>query len=121
MHINRYLEGSTNTSKYICSFISAPTASPENVTAEAIRFDMITVNWRQVPCLERNGEITGYVVRASIDGEVVASTGVGSANTATLTGLSPLQTYSLSVAAVNSEGTGALSSPIIVTTPLTSM
>ena len=91
------------------------------MTAEVIRFDMIVVNWGPVPCLERNGEITGYVVRASIDGEVVASTSVGNANLATLTGLSPLQTYALSIAAVNSEGTGTLSSPIIVTTPLTSM
>ena len=103
------------------SSISAPTASPESVTGEAISFDVIVVTWGQIPCLERNGEITGYVVRASNDGEVAASTSVGVANAATLTGLSPLQTYALSVAAVNSEGTGMHSSPVFVTTPLTSI
>ena len=87
------------------------------------------VKWGQVPCLERNGEITGYVARAiavgkvvarALDDEkVVASTNVGLTDTATLTGLSPLETYAVSVAAITDQGTGPYSSPVHVTTPQT--
>ena len=106
---------------------SAPTGSPENVTAEAIAFDTVKVAWGEVSCLERGGEITGYEVRASIHGGVVGSssvdvsTSVGVTHTATLTGLSPYQTYAISIAAVNDQGTGPHDTMVIVKTPLTSM
>ena len=91
------------------------------MSAEAVSYDKIQVAWSDLPCLEHNGLITGYVIQVSLDGEIVSATSVGISATATLTGLLPLRTYAVSVAAVNAQGTGPHSYPVHLTTPLTSM
>ena len=62
-------------------------------------------------CLDRNGEITGYIAQA-VRNEMVerfASVG-GGATQATISGLSPSTSYSVQVAAVNGAGIGSYSS-----------
>ena len=104
----------------VCS--TAPGAPPPDVTAKAVSYDTIQVAWGELPCVEHNGLITGYVVQVSLDGEVVSTTdSVGSSTATTLTSLLPLRTYSVSVAAATEQGIGPHSSPVAVTTPLTSM
>ena len=64
-----------------------------------------------MPCLDRNGEITGYTVKVTLSGMVVATENVndGSAREATVSGLTPSTDYFVTVAAVNSAGTGPIS------------
>ena len=89
------------------------------MSAEAVSYDTIQVVWAELPCTERNGLITGYIVDSVLDEETVSTTSMGISTSATLNGLLPLKTYAVSVAAVNDEGTGPYSEPKLITTPLT--
>ena len=71
-------------------------------------------------CLDRNGEITGYIAQAvrysnEIMVEGTASVG-GDAEQTTISGLSPSTWYTVQVAAVNGAGTGAYSGVLSVRT-----
>ena len=80
----------------------------------------ITVQWEMVPCISRNGDITGYSVRYT---EVES----GSTQTVSVPGGDTLMTtiedvmsstnYSIEVAAVNDNLIGIYSDPVIVETP----
>ena len=48
----------------------APSAAPTNVSASAISSTALTVQWETVPCIEQNGDITGYTVRVLESGEM---------------------------------------------------
>ena len=77
----------------------------------------VTVQWGEVPCLHRNGEITGYSAQAVKNGVVERTTNVpGAAREATITGLSPSTQYTVQVAAVNDAGTGPYSTGISIRT-----
>ena len=77
----------------------------------------LTVQWVAVPCIEQNGDITGYTVRVLESGEMERVEDVGDLNEVTISELTPSTTYSIQVAAVNSEGTGPYSDLIIIDTP----
>ena len=96
-----------------CVFLStAPSAGPASVTAGTVTANSITVQWEEVPCLHRNGEITGYTVVARTSGEVVKSVDVDAddGREVTVSGLNPNTQYSVIVAAVNSAGTSPATS-----------
>ena len=100
-----------------CVFLSpAPSGGPASVTAGNVTANSITVQWEEVPCLHRNGEITDYTVIARTSGEVVQSDDVDDGREATVSGLNPNTQYSVSVAAVNSAGTSPATS-IDIETP----
>ena len=63
-----------------------------------------------MPCLDRNGEITGYIAQAVRNGMVEGTASVsGDARQVTISGLSPSTSYTVQVAAVNGAGTGPYS------------
>ena len=70
-----------------------------------------------MPCLHRNGEITGYKVVARALGEVdrVVNVSDGGNRKATFSGVTPNVQYTVYVAAVNSAGTGPNNSVLIDT------
>ena len=87
---------------------TAPTGPPDQITLVTVTPNSATVQWGEVTCLQRNGEITGYTVTATnSDGmdEGTASVDVD-ARQATISGLTPSTQYTVSVAAVNSAGPG---------------
>ena len=44
--------------------LTVPSAAPDNLMASSITMSAsITVTWEPVPCMYRNGVITGYVIR----------------------------------------------------------
>ena len=67
--------------------------------------------------MDHNGEITGYTVNATLSRMVVATENVndGSARRGTVSGLTPSTEYIVTVAAINSAGTGPFSSISIET------
>ena len=87
---------------------SAPGDSPLEVRALATSPISITIRWGRVPCINRNSNITGYIVRYSKDGgrtvDVTVSGTGQSDRTYTATSLAPNTSYSIQVAAVNSTG-----------------
>ena len=73
----------------------------------------ITVQWGAVPCIEQNGEITGYSVQY---GNQAQSVSVGNATEITISNLTPSTTYNVQVAAVNDADTGDYSNIISIMT-----
>ena len=85
-----------------------------SVTTPSSSSSTITVQWGSVPCIHQNGVITGYSVQYGVVGSGnTTSMPVGGADTTqtTIGDLMSSTTYSIQVAAVNSEGTGVYSDP----------
>ena len=81
----------------------------------------ILIQWGRVPCINRNSNITGYIVRYSRGGGSTVSVSVSgtgqSERTYTATLLVPSTSYSIQVAAVTSTGvTGPFSTTVTETT-----
>ena len=73
----------------------------------------ITVRWRKIPCIERNGDITGYIVRYGSETQSVSG---GSVTETTISNLTPSITYNIQMATVNNADTGPFSSSISIMT-----
>lgn len=43
--------------------IPAPSSPPERITVTAVTPTSITITWQRVPCVDRNTEVTQYVIR----------------------------------------------------------
>ena len=96
----------------------APSATPNSVSVYAMSSTAIIIQWEAVPCIEQNGDITGYTVRVLESGEMErVEDVVGDVNEVTISDLTPSTTYSIQVAPVNSEDTGPYSDQIIIDTP----
>ena len=93
----------------------APSAAPNFVSVPDVTSSNITVQWRQVPCIHRNGDIIGYPVRYGEVGIAVGNrtimtvSGDSSGGMYTITGLSTDTVYTVEVAAKTSAGTGVYS------------
>ena len=75
----------------------------------------VYLRWREVPCVQQNGLITGYVARYyathGADKGVQLNKSVVTTDD-TIDGLIPKTEYAFQVAAVNVNGTGPFSEPI---------
>ena len=90
------------------------------MTASVTGPTIVFVSWERVDCIDRNSEISGYTVLYGPVGGTAVNDSVSGTNHQTYTAvrLSPSKTYSIEVAAVNSDGgVGPFSSPIFVRTP----
>ena len=98
---------------------TAPSAPPDSVSISEVTSSSITVQWEMVPCIHRNGDITGYSVQYGIQGQstqTMSAPGDSSGGSYEITGLQSSTTYSIQVAARNSAGTGDYSDPYLITT-----
>ena len=83
------------------------------MSVSVISSTSITVQWGAVPCIEQNGNITGYIVRYGSQAQSVSG---GSVTEITISNLTPSTTYNVQVAAVNNAGTGDYSNIISIIT-----
>ena len=97
------------------AFFPAPSDTPQEVTIVDTTSTEITLQWKEVPCIEQNGDIIGYTVRYSISGSNITLRNY-SDTVATLVDLIPFTNYSIEVAAFNVNGTGPFSSPVYMRT-----
>ena len=97
------------------AFSPAPSGTPQEVTIVDTTSTKITIQWKELPCSDRNGDITGYTVRYSISGSNITLRNY-SDTAATLVDLIPFTNYSIEVAAVNDNGTGPFSTPVYMRT-----
>ena len=97
---------------------TVPSRGPTSIIPGNTTPTSITVHWQEVPCLHRNGEITGYIVQVIDSNDTLKGTVNVSNNAqkATVSGLTPSTLHTVQVAAVNIAGIGAYSSTLIKTT-----
>ena len=104
----------------ISSLSPVPSAPPGGITAFNVAPTSFSVQWETVPCIQRNGDITGYSVRYGVLGNGGMETltmVVPDILMTNLTGLVPATSYLVQVAGVNGLGVGVYGE-ITVTTPL---
>ena len=95
---------------------TAPSAAPTSVSVSEVTSSSITVQWGAVPCIHRNGDITGYSVQYGVVGsESIQNISVSGANV-TISNLAPSTKYIVQVAAMNDVGTGEYSDPVTTNT-----
>ncbi|CAI8022444.1 Receptor-type tyrosine-protein phosphatase delta, partial [Geodia barretti] len=88
---------------------SAPSGPPTSVRNGTITPTSITVKWDEVPCLHRNGRITGYMVHVESIGQNDKMFNVGDIRETAILELMPSTEYTVQVAAVNIIGRGPFS------------
>ena len=93
----------------------APSAAPTSVSVSEVTSSSITVQWGAVPCIHRNGDITGYSVQYGVVGSESTQNMTVSGASASITGLVESTTYTIEVAAVNNAGIGVHSEPMMIT------
>ena len=85
---------------------TAPSAAPNSVSVSEVTSSSITVQWGTVPCIHRNGHITGYSVQYGVVGsesiQTMTVSGVVSGGMYKVSELKQLTNYTIEVAAVNS-------------------
>ena len=100
-------------------FLSVPSGHPINITTSDVISSSITIEWGPVNCIQRNGDITGYLLRYTAEESGIilnVSVSGGDTTKATISGLYAATTYSIEVAAVNGVGIGVYSAESIVIT-----
>ena len=97
--------------------LSAPSAPPEGIQVPSRTIFSITVEWQAVPCIHRNGNITGYAIIYHMRGNNQKYNVRSSGTMLDIPDLQPSTTYVISVAAVNSEGLGVLGTITASTLP----
>ena len=94
---------------------SVLSGAPQSLEAMFVQPTEVSLRWREVPCFQQNGPITGYVVRyyttCGPDRNVHQNRSVVTAGDI-IDGLTPNTEYAFQVAAVNVNGTGPFSEPI---------
>ena len=97
---------------------TVPSGAPGPITLVTVTPNSATVQWGEVPCLQRNGEITDYTFTATNPGGMEEGTAIVDvdARQGTISGLTAYTQYTVSVAAVNRAGTGH-STTLTVETP----
>ena len=87
----------------------APSGEPQNVTGTTINSTSIRIQWKDVNCIKRNGEILAYnVAYRAVDYSQpsLSLRASPSVRSLVLNHLIPRTNYNLLVAAVNVNGTG---------------
>ena len=88
---------------YVCLMFTAPSGTPHSISFSSVTLTSITVQWRELVCSDRNGEITGYTVEYSSTTPPPHTNTVtvsGSSNTRLVVGsLLPRTSYIFSVGA----------------------
>ena len=94
---------------------SVPSGAPQSLESMFVQSTEVSLRWREVPCFQQNGPITGYVVMYyathGADGDAQQNKSVVTTGNI-IDGLTPNTEYGFQVAAVNVNGTGPLSEPI---------
>ena len=94
-------------------FSAVPSPLPSSISTSSTP-TTITVQWGEVECIDRNGEITGYSVRYSGGGSTdTMPVSGGDTRQTTISGLTPSTDYTIKVAAVNSVGAGPYSTGMV--------
>lgn len=123
MHAQSYVcwfTPSTPLSFHCCIHQAAPSGTPKNFTMLEVSSSSVTLSWAAPPAVEQNGHLTGYTVNYSTTAAPSHTVRRVSESILTLSGLQPLEELVVSVAAVNSNGTGPYTIPLSLRLPANS-
>jgi len=97
-----------------CYNSTVPSLPPQNVTVTSAEPVSLRVSWQQLPIVHHNGPLTGHVIQYTMVGSSdMMSVTVTSGTTYTISGLVAFVNYSIRVAAMNVDGTGPFSIPVV--------
>ena len=102
-----------------CYNSTVPSSPPLNVMVTSVYPVSLMVSWQPLPEIELNGQITGYVVQYTklsdimSDSSYIMSENVNSGTTHIISELVAYVNYSVTVAAVNVNGIGPFSIPVV--------
>ena len=94
-----------------CYNSTVPSSPPQNVMVTSVNLASLMVSWDPSPPIDHNGPIT-YMIQYSRGGTSDIMN-VNSGTTHTISGLVAYVDYSVTVAAVNVNGTGPFSNPVV--------
>ena len=94
---------------------TGPSSPPQNVLVTSVNSTSLMVSWQPPPVvINRSGQIRGYVIHYAKVGSVeTREVNVTSGTTHTISGLDASVDYSVIVAAMDNNGTGHFSDPVI--------
>ena len=95
-----------------CYNSTAPSSSPQNVMVTSVNPASLRVSWQLPSTINYNGPITGHVIWYT-GGGTSDMRNVNSGTVHTISGLVAYVNYSVTVAAVNVNGTGPFSNPVV--------
>ena len=98
----------------------APSSAPQSLSVLNVMATSVVLSWNELACLERNGDINGYMIRYVGDSQTITESSLGASRTYMVEDLIPFTEYSFSVAAVNSISTGPFSDQPMTTRTLES-
>ena len=97
-----------------CYNSTVPSSPPREVTVTTVIPASLMVSWLRPTARNRNGPITSYMIHYTrVEPSDIMSVNVTSGTTYTISGLVGYVNYSVTVAAVNVNGTGPFSSPMV--------
>ena len=97
-----------------CYNSTVPSSPPQNVMVTSVNPALLMVSWTKPPRRDHNGQITSYEIQYTRVGSSDSmSVNVNSGTTHTISGLVAYVNYSVIVAAVNVNGTGPFSNPVV--------
>ena len=96
-----------------CYNHTAPSLSPQNVMVTSVNPASLGVSWQQPPVKDHNGPIDYVIQYIMVESSDMMSVNVNSGTTHILSGLVACVNYSVTVAAVNVNGTGPFSNPVV--------
>ena len=99
-----------------CYNSTVPSSPPQNVMVTSVNPASLRVSWQLPSVINRNGPITGHVIQYTrVGSQDMERMNVPSGTTHTISGLVACTKYSVTVAAVNDNGTGPFSEPVVQT------
>ena len=95
-----------------CYYSTVPSSPPQNVMVTSVNPASLRVSWQLPSTINYNGPISGHVIRYT-EGGTSNMRNVNSTTIHTISGLIAFVDYSVTVAAVNVNGTGNFSNPVV--------
>ena len=93
---------------------TVPSSPPTNIIVMSAHPASLNISWEPPLEIEQNGPITDYVIRYSrVESNVTMDETITSISIYTITELYPFVNYSVEMAAINVNGTGPFSNPIV--------
>ena len=93
---------------------TVPSSPPQNVMVTTVNPASLMVSWQPPPVIDLNGPLNGHVIRYSrVGSSDMMNDVVTSGTTHTISGVVAYSNYSVKVTAVNDQGTGPFSNPVI--------
>ena len=97
-----------------CYNSTVPSSPPLNVIVTSVNLSSLRLSWQPLLEIDWNGQITGYVIQYTrVGSSDTMSENVNNGTAHTISGLVAYVNYSVIVAAVNVNGTGLFSNPVV--------